>query len=160
MNVMAEPSVWTEQWSTCWTGGLPKFRRFIGVFWAGNDVLTIPLERELRKLEKKIYISMMYLFYRGKMNLPSGRSISPGDFVSNRFYVVPNLDIVQNPHTDPIWIWWKWAQASRLDHHTEGTTEIGHMNFLKRNISWLYFYNREEEALKWLEIAVELYRKR
>ena len=113
-------------------------------------------ERELRKLEKKIYISMMYLFYRGKMNLPSGRSISPGDFVSNRFYVVPNLDIAESTHRsylDMVEV----AQATRLDHHTEGTTEIGHMNFLKRNISWLYFYNREEEALKWLEIAVELY---
>ena len=115
-------------------------------------------ETELRRLEKKIYVSMMYLFYRGRMGLPSGRQITPQQFVSDRFFVEPNIELAPATHQAYLDMIEK-AQASRLDHHTEGTVEIGHLHFIERNITWLYFLNREVEALEWLRLATEMYPK-
>ena len=113
-------------------------------------------EKELHKLEKTIYVSMMYTFQRGKISPYSGVIIDPSVFFSGQLMTVPNLDSAGSVHQSYLDII-NLAQDSRELHYTGGTSEIGHIHFLRRTIQWFYFYNREEEARNWLEVAVKLY---
>lgn len=116
-------------------------------------------EKELHKLEKTIYVSMMYNFQRGKLSPYAGVMIDPAAFFSGRFMSVPNLESAGAVHQTYLEII-NLAKDSRELHYTEGTSEIGHIHFLRRVIQWLYFYNREEEARNWLKTAVKLYPKK
>jgi len=98
----------------------------------------------------------MYTFQRGRLNLPSGMMIDPLVFFSGALLSSPNLESAGSVHKaylDMIDL----AQKSREVHYTSGTSEMGHIHFLRRLMEWLYFYNREEEAMEWLKVAVELY---
>jgi hypothetical protein len=130
------------------------------LYWATLGLkrcsLTPGREKVVFKLEKKVYVAMMYTFQRGRMNTASGETIPPEAYFSGEMLSAPNLDSAGTVHLaylDMIQL----AQASRENHLTGGTSEIGHNHFLRRVIEWLYFYNREAEAREWLEMAIELY---
>ena len=112
-------------------------------------------ENDLRKLERIVYQSMMYSFDRGKLNTPSGRSIPPDQYFKNPLTVVPNLDLAGKTH-EAYMEMIRQAKAER-EANTKGTYEIAHMNFLRRVVEWNYYYNREDEAKKWLKGALDRY---
>ena len=145
------------------------------LYWANLGLkrcsLTPGGELQLHRLEKKIYVSMMYTFQRGRLNVPSGtmsnmnvrlqyhfsKGMNPLSVNSSGFFSAPNLDsagAVHKAYLDTI----KIAQEeSRTVNHTGRASEVGHMHFLRRLIEWLYYYNRETEAREWLKVAIELY---
>jgi hypothetical protein len=144
------------------------------LYWANLGLkrcsLTPGREKRLHQLEKKVYVSMMYTFQRGRLNVPSGtmdnmgirleyhfsKEMNPLSVYSGSFLSSPNLDsggAVHKAYMDMI----KLAQESRTVHYTSGTSEMGHVHFLRRLMEWLYFYNREEEAMEWLKVAIKLY---
>lgn len=130
------------------------------LYWANLGLkrcsLTPGRGKMIFKLEKKLYVAMMYTFQRGRMNLPSGMMIDPLAFFSGALLSSPNLESAGSVHKaylDMIDL----AQKSREVHYTSGTSEMGHLHFLRRLMEWLYFYNREEEAMEWLKVAIELY---
>ncbi len=129
------------------------------LYWASLGLkrcsLTPGRSKELHRLERKVYVAMMYTFQRGKMNTDSGRLRDFGSFSSENLSA-PNLDAAGTTHQAYMDII-KLAQESRDWHVTEGTSEIGHVHFLRRVIQWMYFFNREEEALEWLKLAVKIY---
>jgi len=144
------------------------------LYWANLGLkrcsLTPGREKRLHVLEKKVYVSMMYGFQRGRLNVPSAtmknmgvrinyhfeKSMNPFIEYSSGFISAPNLDsggAVHKAYMDMI----KHAQDNRTIHYTGGTSEMGHIHFLRRLMEWLYFYNREEEAMEWLKVAIKLY---
>jgi len=144
------------------------------LYWANLGLkrcsLTPGREKRQHTLEKKVYVSMMYTFQRGRLNVPSGtmanigvrlqyhfsKGVDPFSVYSGGFISAPNLDsagAVHKAYMDMI----KLAQESRTVHYTGGTSEMGHIHFLRRLMEWLYFYNREKEAMEWLKVAIELY---
>ncbi len=112
-------------------------------------------ENDLRKLERILYQSMMYSFDRGKLNTPSGATVPPDQYFSNPLLVVPNLDLTERTHQS--YIDMAELAVKEREANVEGTYHIAHMNFLRRVVEWNYYYNREEEAVKWLKIALETY---
>ena len=130
------------------------------LYWASLGLkrcsLSAGREEEIFKLEKKVYVSMMYTFRRGKLNMESGATIPPGEFFTGNLLISPNLESggsVHKAYMDMIAL----AQESRQHHLTGGTSEMGHIHFLRRFIQWLYFYNRETEARHWLKVAIDTY---
>ena len=144
------------------------------LYWANLGLkrcsLTPGREKQFHRLEKKVYIAMMYTFQRGRLNVPSGymgkmdkrlnyhfsKSMSPLSVYSSGFLSSPNLDSAGSVHKaymDMI----KLAQESRTVHYTGGTSELGHIHFLRRLMEWFYFYNREAEAMEWLKMTIKLY---
>ena len=84
------------------------------------------------------------------------KGMDPFSVYSSGFISAPNLDsagAVHKAYVDMI----KRAQETRTIHYTGGTSEMGHIHFLRRLMEWLYFYNREKEAMEWLKVAIELY---
>ena len=133
------------------------------LYWASLGIkrcsLTPGREQQLFRLEKKVYVGMMYTFQRGRMNYPSGEKIPDnflGQFFDKTMMSSPNLAAAGATHLAYVNMI-KLAQESREHHLTGGTSEIGHTHFLRRLIEWLYFYNREAEAQQWLDLAVDLY---
>ena len=147
------------------------------LYWANLGLkrcsLTPGREKQFHRLEKKVYVAMMYTFQRGRLNLPSGtmanmgvrlnyhfsKGMDPFSEYSSGFLSTPNLDsagAVHKAYMDMI----KLAQATRTIHYTQGTSELGHIHFLRRLMEWFYFYNREEEAMEWLKMTVKLYPKK
>jgi hypothetical protein len=114
------------------------------------------LDKELFKLEKKIYVAMLQAFNRGRMNTPSGRTIDLARYFSAGTLSSPNLDVGGTVHLAYLAMS-KRAKASEEKDLNGGVAEIGHMHFLRRLVEWLYFYNREQEAMEWLQVAVEMY---
>jgi len=112
-------------------------------------------ENDIRKLERIVYQSMMYSFDRGKLNTPSGAIVPPDQYFNNPLLVVPNMDLTERTHQSYI----DMAALAKKEReaNVEGTYHIAHMNFLRRVVEWNYYYNREDEALKWLKIALETY---
>ena len=115
-------------------------------------------ENDLRKLERIVFQSMMYSFERGKLNTPSGRAINPSDYFDEKGSVVPNMELAGRTHLAYLEMVDR-AQEER-SAKTGGTYEMAHMNFLKRVVEWNYYYGREEEAVKWLKLTLEIYPKR
>ena len=112
-------------------------------------------ENDLRKLERIVYQSMMYSFDRGKLNTPSGATVPPDQYFNNPLLVVPNMDLIERTHQS--YIDMATLAKKEREANVEGTYHIAHMNFLRRVVEWNYYYNREDEALKWLKIALETY---
>ena len=112
-------------------------------------------ENDLRKLERIVYQSMMYSFDRGKLNTPSGQSIPPDQYFINPLTVVPNMDLTERTHQ--AYIDMAVMAKKEREAHVEGTYEIAHMNFLRRVVEWNYYYNREDEAKKWMKVALDRY---
>ena len=129
------------------------------LYWASLGLkrcsLTPGRSKELHRLERKVYVAMMYTFQRGKINADSGRMRDPASFAYESLSS-PNLNAAGTTHQAYLDII-NLAQKSRDWHVTEGTSEIGHVHFLRRVIEWMYFYNREEEALEWLKVAIKRY---
>ncbi|MBI98476.1 MAG: hypothetical protein CMO78_08135, partial [Verrucomicrobiales bacterium] len=129
------------------------------LYWASLGLkrcsLTPGRSKELHRLERRVYVAMMYTFQRGKLNTDSGRILDFGTTAEERLSS-PNLDAAGTAHMAYMDII-NLAQNSRDWHVTEGTSEIGHVHLLRRVIQWMYFFNREEEALEWLKLAVKIY---
>ena len=112
-------------------------------------------ENDLRKLERIVYQSMMYSFDRGKLNTPSGRMIPPDQYFKNPLSVVPNMDLTERTHQ--AYLDMAALAKKEREANIKGTYQIAHMNFLRRVVEWNYYYDREEDTLKWMKVCLELY---
>jgi hypothetical protein len=98
---------------------------------------------------------MMYSFDRGKLNTPSGRSIPPDQYFINPLTVVPNMDLTERTHQ--AYLDMAALAKKEREANIKGTYQIAHMNFLRRVVEWNYYYDREEDTLKWMKVCLELY---
>tara|TARA_B100000959_G_scaffold220006_1_gene232444 strand:- start:90 stop:1739 length:1650 start_codon:yes stop_codon:yes gene_type:complete len=112
-------------------------------------------ENDLRKLERIVFQSMMYCFERGRLNTPSGRTISPSDYFDDKGSVVPNMELAGRTHLAYVEMVTR-AQDERSAQSGQ-SYEMAHMNFLKRVVEWNYYYGREKESVEWLKLALENY---
>tara|TARA_Y100000588_G_scaffold287959_1_gene306232 strand:- start:52 stop:1680 length:1629 start_codon:yes stop_codon:yes gene_type:complete len=112
-------------------------------------------ENDLRKLERIVYQSMMYSFDRGKLNTPSGAAVPVDQYFRNALLVVPNMDLAERTHQS--YLDMAALAIKEREANVEGTYLMAHMNFLRKVVEWNYYYNREDEAKKWLKVALEHY---
>ena len=127
-------------------------------------------ESAMRKVERIIYQSMMYAFERGKLiqdpatgklgfqDVTKGMGAVAGGTDSGlkaSWWTIPNLDITENTHKAYIEMV-KRANEMRGED-TYSTFESAHFNFMRRAINWFFYYHREDEAIKWLEICANRY---
>ena len=112
-------------------------------------------EKDLRKLERSIYQSMIYAFERGKLNWnPFGNRYEFQD-VTGAGGTIPNLDITAKAHE----AFQEMIKSARENRGEEIASTFGmaHFNFLRRAANWFYYYNREEEARQWLKVCAKFY---
>jgi hypothetical protein len=99
---------------------------------AANPSKVVP--DDLIKLRRVIYQSMQLSFQRGRL-------------VSNPFIPFdtgPNLDIIPNPRT-------AYDDAAEEDKNYHDHILIGHRNFLRNAVYYLYARNRLAEAAEWFK---------
>ncbi len=127
-------------------------------------------ESTMRKVERIIYQSMMYAFERGKLmvdpntgsyqfeDVTQGMGAVAGEGgtdIRASWWTIPNLDIVEKTH-EAYQEMVKRANEVRGED-TYSTFETAHFNFMRRAVNWYFYYHREEEARKWLEICASHY---
>jgi hypothetical protein len=101
-------------------------------------------QENILTLERMIYQSMQLAVVRGRVIAPNGK---------RALDLAPNLEIIPKAND-------AYEQAMRNDEPNREHISVGHRNFLRDVVYYLYTYNRETEAAKWFDYLQKNYPKK
>lgn len=110
------------------------------IYWAWLGLQKANGEN-LIALRRMIYQSMQLAFFRGAII---------EDLLQGQITFGPNLDMVENANRS-------YEDMLALDKENAEQIKTGHRNFLRNVPYFLYLYNRQTEAAKWMKILQEKY---
>ena len=110
------------------------------IYWAWLGLQKAKGEN-LIALRRMIYQSMQLAFFRGAII---------EDLLQGQLVFGPNLDMVENANQS-------YEDMLAIDKENEEHIKTGHRNFLRNVPYFLYLYNRQTEATKWMKILQTRY---
>jgi len=119
------------------------------VYWAAQGLAAAKANPErvnqddLLQLRRMIYQSMQMAVVRGRAIVSAGGKLL--DFA-------PNLEIISKAND-------AYERAMREDEKNREHVKVGHRNFVRDAVYYLYTYNREAEAAKWYAYLQKTYPK-
>jgi len=114
-----------------------------GVYWATYGLKRAKKDKDQITLRRSIYQPLQTAFQRGRLieiETPTGK----------RFQFGPNLAMI--PRANKAYEAMSAADPEYRDH-----INVGHRNFLKDAVYFLYTHNRRADAEQWLKYLVEKY---
>ena len=117
------------------------------VYWAARGLAVAKANPErvnledLLQLRRVIYQSMQMAVVRGRAIVSSSGKLLD---------LAPNLEIIQKASD-------AYEQAMREDESNRDHIRVGHRNFVRDAVYYLYTYNREAEAARWYAYFVKTY---